>query len=57
MNKQSKNKNAAIKRKLGPGDQEYDVVVVRATYRFTEDNWPLFEASHQQPIRWQKASG
>jgi len=43
----------ALYRKLGPGDQEYDVVVVRATYRFTEDNWPLFESSHQQPIRWQ----
>ena len=27
--------------------------MVSATYRFTEDNWPLFEASHQQPIRWQ----
>ncbi|WP_447928957.1 hypothetical protein [Vreelandella sp. EE27] len=43
----------ALFRKLGPGDQEYDVLTVRATYRFTGDGWPLQMASQQRPIRFQ----
>ncbi|WP_447528673.1 DUF2169 family type VI secretion system accessory protein [Vreelandella sp. TE19] len=43
----------ALFRKLGPGDLEYDVLTVRATYRFTGDGWPLFQTPQQRPIRWQ----
>lgn len=44
----------ALFRKLGPADQEYEVLAVRGTYRFTEHGWPLMLANTQQPIRYQE---
>lgn len=45
----------ALFRKQGPGDQTFEVLVVRGTYRFTKDGEALVLAETQEPIRFQES--